>query len=77
MKNVSIVFNVTPQSLQERREVLTEIIDEFARRNIKVNMKNSGTHAAPVICGKAGPYSLQKKDWDSYQKQRGEASGGE
>lgn len=66
--NAEVIFNITPKVLQERRELLEQIITLGMQHTIKLNLKNSATHKAPIIAGTAGTYTLH--NWEEYTKNR-------
>jgi hypothetical protein len=72
---IEMVFNVTPRDLYERKTFFQAIIPFFAKAQVKIHLKNSSLHPAPVIYGNAGPYTISAEDWRAYKGVREEMNG--
>jgi hypothetical protein len=68
-KNIIIVFRAGSRELKEHSELFKKIILGFAREEIKINIQNTRIHEAPIIIGKAGPYSIRDDEWKRYMEE--------
>jgi hypothetical protein len=67
-KNISIVFNVSNKNLNKQSKALSTIIEKFSESKIKINFKNNDLNNAPYFKGRAGIYSFDEQEWNTYLK---------
>jgi hypothetical protein len=66
-KNVALIFKVDTKELRRNESLFREIVSEFSKSEIKLNLHNKKVHDAPIILGKAGPYTLSEAEWKDYE----------
>jgi hypothetical protein len=75
-RNVNILFKAESKELKSHEKLFSSIIPEFAREELKLNIHNRKVHDAPMILGKAGPYTLREEEWKDYEEKiRGKTIG--
>jgi hypothetical protein len=67
-KNIQIIFKAESKELKSHSELFRSISSEFSREEIKLNIHNRKTHEAPIIIGKAGPYTIREDEWKEYEE---------
>jgi hypothetical protein len=67
-KKINMIFNLDNKDTQRASDILKNIITEFSRQKIKINIRNLSMGSAPYIKGKAGIYTYDEEDWRVYQK---------
>ena len=65
-QNASVVFSASAKALLQHQELLSKVIALFTKHSIKLNFKNNNVHNPPIVCGRAGAYSVSLKSWKSY-----------
>ncbi|MBN2459545.1 hypothetical protein JXB28_04645 [Candidatus Woesearchaeota archaeon] len=75
-RNINIIFKAESKELKSHEKLFANIIPEFSREELKLNIHNRKVHEAPIILGKAGPYTLREEEWKDYEeKVRGNTIG--
>ncbi len=75
-RNVSLILKTESQQIRNHKPLFNTIIDALSEEEIKLNIQNNRVHRAPIIIGKAGPYTLKKEEWHDYKHNiRGKTKG--
>ncbi|KYK26834.1 hypothetical protein AYK26_04580 [Euryarchaeota archaeon SM23-78] len=75
-KNVTLVFKTESKELRAHKTLFKTLISELSEAEIKINIHNRKVHNAPIIIGKAGPYTLLEEEWKEYEENiRGKTMG--
>lgn len=61
--NIIIVFDLTSREVILRARFFERIIAMYALARIKLNFKNDDILDAPILVGKAGPYTFNNNEW--------------
>ncbi len=61
---ISFIFNVEPKDFHDNNIFFRKIIEFFI--DSKLLFKNKNIHPSPYFIGRAGPYTIDKKEWDFY-----------
>ncbi|MFT4313266.1 MAG: hypothetical protein ACMXYA_02575 [Candidatus Woesearchaeota archaeon] len=69
LDNVSVIFDVTPKEVLLHKDFFFQIGSLFATQHLKLNVKNDDMHSAPYIIGRAGPYTISPKKWQTYLRE--------
>jgi len=67
-KNIPVVFKADSKDLKSHDKLFRMIGEEFLKEEIRLNFHNRKVHEAPIIFGKAGPYSLSDEEWQDYEE---------
>ncbi len=67
--NIYITLSVSEATLQTKKDFLINVFEEFIKNKIKININNKKRFSSPIFNGKAGIYSLTKKEWDKLKKE--------
>lgn len=67
-KRINIVFNTNSRELQRNSEIWEHIIKEFSGKKIKINIKNKDINNSPSMIGRAGIYSFDEEEYNTYIK---------
>lgn len=67
-KRINIVFNTNSRELQKHSDIWEYIIKEFSDKKIKINIKNRSINNAPSIIGRAGIYTFDEEEYNTYLK---------
>lgn len=67
-KNVVLIFKTESKELKAHEKLFRTIVSEFSKEEIKLNIHNKKTHNAPIVIGKAGPYTLSEEEWKDYEE---------
>jgi len=67
-KNIQLIFKADSKELKSCSELFKSISSEFSREEIKINIHNKKSHEAPIIIGKAGPYTIREDQWQEYKE---------
>ena len=57
------VFDATSRELLEQNDLVEFLIEMYAEKRMKLNIKNDDLYNAPYFLGKSGPYAVSTKDW--------------
>ncbi len=75
-RRINIIFNLTSKTLHSHSQIFEEIVALFSKEKIKINIKNTDIAKAPYLKGRAGMYSIDDEDWETYCAQvRGKTIG--
>ncbi|MFC1728099.1 hypothetical protein ACFLZ7_01375 [Nanoarchaeota archaeon] len=66
-KNIDIVFNIKSRALTKEPEFFERIFNEFIESKQELHIKNQDLVEAPWMIGRAGPYTFDKEEWQTYQ----------
>jgi hypothetical protein len=66
-KNIFIIFNIEKNDLQEYFKLFSKIAEAYSRNRAVIYIKNKSIHPSPYFLGRAGPYSIEEKDWISHE----------
>jgi hypothetical protein len=66
-KNVALIFKIDTKELRGHESLFHEIVSDFSKAEIKLNLHNKKVHDAPIVLGKAGPYTLSEDEWKDYE----------
>ena len=67
-RNVVLVFKTESKELRSHKTLFKDIVSELSSEEIKINIHNRKIHNAPIIIGKAGPYTLREDEWQDYEE---------
>jgi len=67
-KNISLIFKADSKELKMHDKLFKSIISDISKEEIKLNIHNKKIHDAPIIIGKAGPYTLPENEWKDYEE---------
>jgi sulfur relay (sulfurtransferase) DsrC/TusE family protein len=65
-KNINILFSTNEKFIENHQRFIKNIIREFSKQTIKINLHNNTVHKAPAIIGRAGMYTMKEKEWEQY-----------
>jgi hypothetical protein len=65
-KQISVILDATHREMILHKDLLEKIASLFSKYQLKFNIKNDDIHKAPYLIGRAGPYTLSEKEWESY-----------
>lgn len=66
-KMIRFIFEINPKQIR-KGGILEHIIKEFLKIRVKINLKNNQLNSEPIFFGRAGPYSLDQKEFSFYKK---------
>lgn len=66
-RNVTLVFKTQSKELMSHKTLYQCLVSEFSEEEVKINIHNRKVHKAPIIVGKAGPYTLSDEEWKDYE----------
>lgn len=67
--NINIIFDVSYKELLSHHKIFESTINIFSQAKIKLYLKNSDLHEPPYLLGKAGPYTFEEQEWETYLEQ--------
>ncbi|MBW2991101.1 hypothetical protein KY348_05360 [Candidatus Woesearchaeota archaeon] len=67
-RNITLVFKTESKELRSHKKLFNTLISEFSNEEVKINIHNRKIHKAPIIIGKAGPYTLLDEEWEEYEE---------
>lgn len=67
-KRINMIFNLNSRELQKHSDIWGNIIKEFSEKKIKINIKNKDLNSSPFIIGRAGIYSFDEEEYNTYVK---------
>lgn len=68
---INFVFDLDGRELKLYSEYIEFLIKIFSLNYKKLNLKNDGLFKAPYLVGKAGPYCLSVKEWNTSLPKKG------
>jgi len=66
-RNVTLVFKTESKELRSHKTLYQSLASEFSEEEVKINIHNRKVHQAPIIVGKAGPYTVSDEEWKDYE----------
>ena len=63
LENVRFIFSITIKEIEDKSEIISDIIRVFSKIKKDIYIKNKKLHSAPYFIGRAGPYSFIEKEW--------------
>lgn len=67
-KRINMVFNTNSREIHKNSDIWEHIIKEFSEKKIKINIKNKDINNAPSMIGRAGIYTFNDEEYDTYTK---------
>lgn len=67
-RNITVVFKTQSKEVKTHEALFRNIVSEFSKEEIKLNIHNKEIHNAPIIIGKAGPYTIREHEWADYEE---------
>lgn len=64
----TFIIDATSREILEKNELISELIEIYAKFKRKLNIKNDSIYQGPYILGKAGPYSIPESDWKNFSQ---------
>lgn len=65
-RKTRFIFGITPKEIR-KGGLLDFTIQELSKIKTKINLKNSSIHQEPIFFGRAGPYTLNEKEYLLYK----------
>jgi hypothetical protein len=68
-KNIFLIFKGESKEIKDHAQLFKKIATDFSKEEIKISIQNTKVHSAPIIIGKAGPYTIREDEWKNYEEE--------
>ena len=65
---IFVIFQTNSKTLSKQNRLISNVIKNFSKEKIRVNIQNIDLHKAPYLIGRAGAYTFNEEDWETYKE---------
>ncbi|MBU1975513.1 MAG: hypothetical protein KKG59_03865 [Nanoarchaeota archaeon] len=69
-QKIHLILKTDPKGMQKHRKTFETAIKLYSTAKRKINIHNNMVHHAPYLVGRAGVYTFEDPEWESFRKQR-------